>query len=53
MDILLNLFMSISACILAKTIQVYKAYQVAFCFVIDAVDDEMIIYFCYACRREQ
>ena len=31
--------MSISACILSETIQVYKAYQVAFCFVIDAVDD--------------
>ena len=28
-------------------------YQVAFYFMIDTVDDEMIIYFCFDCKIEQ
>ena len=37
--------MSNCACRLVKTIQMYWIWCVLFLFVIDAVDDEMIIYF--------
>ena len=44
MDRLLNSFTSICVYIIANTIQVCKIYQVAFCFTIDTLDDEMIVF---------
>ena len=44
--------MSICACILVKTINVCKVYQVVI-FMVDTVNDKMTVSFCYACKIEK
>ena len=43
--------MRICGCLLGKPIQVCKVYHVTF-FTINTVDDKIIVYFCFSCKRE-
>ena len=45
--------MIIFACVIVNNIQVCKMYEVTFYFIIDTVDDEMVVSFRYACKRER
>ena len=44
--------MSICACLLVKTIQMYRIWCVMFLFTIDVVDEKIIVSFRYALKRE-